>query len=79
MKTCERCGKGLIPAPARFEGKETTCGFHPCVCSRTAWLNCSCREYGSTLEEHRAFCCGEGWLYPTPIPPPAAAGDVEQE
>ena len=53
---CEMCGREMRPAPARFDGEDTFVGFFPCVCSRTAWLNCGCREYGSTYEEHLEHC-----------------------
>ena len=53
---CEKCGREMRPAPSRFDGEDTTVGFFPCVCSRTAWMNCSCREYGSTYEEHMEHC-----------------------
>ena len=53
---CEKCGREMRPAPARFDGEDTTVGFCQCVCSRTAWLNCGCREYGSTYEEHLENC-----------------------
>ena len=58
---CEKCGREMIPAPARFDGEETTVGFFPCVCSRTAWLSCGCREYGSTYEEHMEHCCKDSY------------------
>jgi len=53
---CEKCGREMRPAPARFDGEDTTVGFFPCVCSREAWLNCSCRENGSTYGEHLQHC-----------------------
>lgn len=29
---CDKCGKSLRPAPAWFDGEETTVGYWPCLC-----------------------------------------------
>ena len=52
MKTCPDCGREMKPCPARVDGEDTFIGFYPCVCSRAAWLNDECREYGVSYEEY---------------------------
>jgi hypothetical protein len=27
---CEKCGKKVFPAPSRYEGEDTYCGWYPC-------------------------------------------------
>lgn len=48
---CPHCGRRLRPAPARFEGEDTFCGFMPCVCSWTAYLDR--RHDSESWEEYR--------------------------
>lgn len=49
---CGECGRRMRPAPARFEGVETFCGYMPCKCSWTVYLEH--HDPGESLAEYRA-------------------------
>jgi hypothetical protein len=51
-RTCQDCGRTLIPATSWFDGEETTCGYRRCICSREAWLDSDEKEYGASYSEY---------------------------
>lgn len=56
MKNCANCGREMKPCPARIDGVlDTFVGYYQCACSREAWLNDECREWGIGYEEYLEY------------------------
>lgn len=52
-RTCDNCGKELVPAPAklRADGEQTYCGFYPCACDKEIMTDFGIVSPGT--EEHK--------------------------